>query len=54
MEAEKLDIRIGVIKLNNGFNFQEIIREAKSLENGDRSLVADINKKNSQKFIFGY
>lgn len=54
MEAENIDSRVGVIKLNNSFNFQEIIKESENLNNGDRSLVPDINKKNSRKFIFGY
>ncbi|MBD7916422.1 MmcB family DNA repair protein [Clostridium sp. Sa3CUN1] len=53
-EAKNIDSRVGVIKLNDGFGFQEVIKEAENLNNGDRSLVPYINKKNSRKFIFGY
>ena len=53
-EALELDNRIGVIMLNNSYNFKEIMREATAIGNGDRSLVKDINRKNSRRFIFGY
>lgn len=52
--AKNLDKRIGVIKLNASYNFKEIIKEAIDTNNGDKSLIIDINKKNCRKFIFGY
>lgn len=54
MEALELDNRIGVVMLNSAYNFKEVIREATPIDNGDRSLIMDINKKNSRRFIFGY
>lgn len=54
MEALELDNRIGVIMLNSAYNFKEVMREATPINNGDRSLITDINKKNSRRFIFGY
>ena len=53
-EALELDNRIGVIMLNSTYNFKEVMREATPINNGDRSLIMDINKKNSRRFIFGY
>lgn len=47
-----LDKRIGIIKLNNAFAFQEVLREAENLNNGKKELIYEINRKNSRKLIY--
>lgn len=50
--VDVLDKRIGIIKLNNAFAFQEVLREAENLNNGKKELIYEINRKNSRKLIY--
>ena len=50
--VDVLDKRIGVIKLNNAFAFQDVLREAENLNNGKKELIYEINRKNSRKLIY--
>lgn len=48
-----LDKRIGIIRLNKSYGFYKILREATTLNNGNKDLIFDINKKNCKYFLFG-
>lgn len=48
-----LDTRIGIVRLNKSFGFNDILREATNINNANENILVDINRKNSRQLLFG-
>ncbi len=53
-EAKKLHPGVGLIELKSNFTFKELWRESESFGNGDKDLIARINRRNSSLLVKGF
>lgn len=53
-EAMNLHPKVGVIELKSNFTFLKIWRESESFGNGDKDLIARINRRNSSLLVKGF